>query len=752
MRVPRRLRQRLADPRARANHLALALALLLIAYLALFHLPKMGEPSFLRFRKPAPYELYLTSYDTEAPADGRLNFSYSARLPAGVACSFCGMEAPAFGSGETLVSTPARNCPGAVNLTCGPLSVGFSYSALPAARPTRARLDSLEVRPDGRDLVLTLRGEAYTAGRQPLRLSLDGREVASPLHALDGPFTLEERVRAAPGRHSVEASLLGSRARAEASLERPFPWSSLAALALSIVLALSLARDRGGRLVLLLAGALAALAFEFQLAALGAPLLFSLLLAAGLWRLRGARAGFSIDPRLAREAALFALAWAAFIVLVNTALGSVDLWGPYYYRHAEETLARGTPIYFDALSYLGRPATYPPAFFDFSAALAGLAGAPSFEAARLPIHWLLVFAWAFGTYLLFSRLAWPRRALASLSFFAAWTPLMMSTVHTLHVYAYALLALGIALLELAPGRLRWAGVPALAAGFAAHPTVLFFLPVYWWAARGFAFDLAWLKRAFLVGAASAALSLVFYAPIFLASGLPYEIVPGQWGYLLTYGLDGVRFDLQLLLPLMALAALVGLRGARLRWPSLAVLAFLFLDVFVTFRVNLLLVTVGAALLPLALVRGNAGNRLLYLVLAVAALGSLALGLVAHTGTRDYCQWGLANDACLAPVRYLARHASYGDALAVPPLFGHLTTWLSGRRVLADLYVEYADESKFGAVDHFYQTGDVSSLRGKASLAMMDEMRWPSRAASDGRVLGAGARLYDNGFASIHRVD
>lgn len=730
--------------------IALALLAVLLAYLVFVHLPAMGGQSFLWFAKPQPSELYLTSYDTHVGPNETLNFSV--HVPGRYSCQFCGMPVAAPGDGVLGVSTPSDRCAGFVNFSCGPLSVGFSYATNGSGRPEYAQFVPFKPSVDGRDIVLDIVGEGHTNGYSPLIVSLDGVEVLSAMHRVDGYFAFHERVPASPGAHRVEVSFLTAHAQATVQVERPYPYSSLLVLLLCVALALMVGRGIGARVMVFLTALLASLAFEFQLSALGVSGLGVLGLAALLYLAKSHKYTWSINSKIGRDALLFGLLWVLLIAGIAVAMGNFDVWGPYYYRQAEQTLARGTPFYTDTLSYLGRPSTYPAAFFDFAAALSGTIAAPSFESVRVPIHLLLAFALAFGVHMLFSTFGRLQRWVASLSFLGMWFLFMVSTVHTLHVYAYALLVLGVVVLHAMPNPYRWLAIVPLAAGFGAHPTVLVFFPFFSWVARRFEWDFDWLVRLVVAGVGSAVLSLAFYLPVFLRSGLPNEVAPSQWGYLLTYGFDGVRFEFQLLLPFILIAALYGLYANRQRLASLAVLVSLAIDLFVSFRINVVLAALGAALVPLVLLEERKPARSIAAVLLLAGLGSLALGLVLHAGVTDHCSWGLANPTCVQPFDYISRYTSTNESMAVPPLMGHLATWRAARPVLADPYVEYASEEKFKANSEFYQTGAAAPLaKYNIDIAVQDKAGWPLRPRYNGTVQGATAKLYDNGYESVYRL-
>jgi len=72
--------------------------------------------------------------------------------------------------------------------------------------------------------------------------------------------------------------------------------------------------------------------------------------------------------------------------------------------------------------------------------------------------------------------------------------------------------------------------------------------------------------------------------------------------------------------------------------------------------------------------------------------------------------------------------------------------MGGKKVLADLYVEYADEKKFLAEDRFYRELNVSYLRPyNITLAILDDK------SGIKRNLESFDRIYDNSYFHIFRI-
>ncbi|MFH1470311.1 MAG: hypothetical protein ABIF01_01035, partial [Candidatus Micrarchaeota archaeon] len=268
-----------------------------------------------------------------------------------------------------------------------------------------------------------------------------------------------------------------------------------------------------------------------------------------------------------------------------------------------------------------------------------------------------------------------------------------------------------------------------------------------YASRKFRFN--W-KETLVPPALAVVISLVFYLPIFLKSGLPYEIVPDRWGYFFTYGLNGMHFEFLLILPLIPLGVAAILKKG-FRVPALAVAFFALVNALLFYRVNVILTVLFAGLFPLAFEKELRDKKNLVLVSLFLSANILITPFI-HSGTTDWCTWGVANDMCVSPMEYLGAHTSTNERVVIGPMYGHLETYVGKRPVLADLYVEYADLKKFEAEDTFAQSGDLSLAREyDISIAVEDETVWPPRPGRKNVSIEDGDRTYDNGFFHITRL-
>lgn len=721
----------------RRNWFAVLLLIIFALYL-FFHLQKMNEIGFNGIPPPKPQELYLTSYPKEVA--GSSSFTVFSNFNS--SCTLCNSSAAQISEGENRIPFESIACRREVSLNCSGLAVSFSFEEVAAAPPETVSA-FIQTSVENRSLFIVVSGEARTNGYRPLEIFVDGVRVAAPLYLLNGTFRVSEKIPISQGKHLLEVRFLDRMlASEEIDARASYPLPALFTALLAVAVAFFYKGDVVRRLLAASVLLIASLVVSFRLAGFGLDWLVPLALLAyiiylakpGTVQKRQKQDG---SAEMMKEAAIFGAAFAAVILIYSLTIADYDIWGAYYFRHAQETFARGTTNYFDELSYLGRPFTYPPVFFEFAAQLTGILAQSSFESIRLPLDILLAFSFAATTYLLFRHMEPKSRILASLMFLSQWAILLTATGIGLHILAFTLLNIAIILIISNPV----ASIVALGLAFATHPLVLAVFPFYFYAANGFRLD---LKRTMAWPVFAVLLSLPFYLPIFMRAGLPYEIVPGRWGYLLSYGIDGMRFDFQFLLPLLAGCALYGILANRHRIPSLLLLGLLIFNTFISLRADLIVAMVGAGLFPLIFKKELKEKWAFPLLLALFILPNFILGAVVLSGTDYYCTWGLANGMCASPMGYISRFTSSDSSVAVDPLYGHLEAWKGGRPVLADLYVEYADYEKWRAEDEFAWNANASAV-GKYNITLFvlhDFYKTPRTLPMD--------RVYDNGFMHIFK--
>ena len=718
------------------NRTAQIFLLVALVYLYL-QWAKMDEiHGFLWFTRPHSNEIYFTDYPKLVGSQSEFTvYSNTA-----VSCSLCGSNV-ALHEGLNRLSFVPDSCAGnVVRLDCGDKNLSFSFVRVQTL-PRESVSASVSPSVEARSLNLRLSGSGTANGYHALEIFIDGRLASSPLHMLNGTFSFTESVPVQPGEHAYEVIYNGE-VLASGVFAVPSPFSpsafSTALLCVAIVL-----WDAGWlRLPIFIVLAVASLVVEFRLQQIGAGFFVPVALAGFLfYRIARKARRVQEDSNLALEAAVFGAAFTGLILVLNIAISTYDIWGAYYFRHAEQTFAHGTTDYWDRLSYLGRPSTYPPIFFEFAAQFTRLLGfaARSYEDVRVPLDLLLSFTYAASSYLVFRRFPFNQRLFAAAIVVTLWGTLMTAAGIGIHLLAFTLMNCAVILLDSNP----LLAAVSLALGFAAHPLAMLFYPFLVFSANGFRMSRGEVLSALLIAAAGVLLSLPFYIPIFFRAGLPYEIVPQRWGYLLSYGLDGIRFSLNFLLPLALVTIAFALHRRMLALPALLLLALILMTAYVSLRLDMAVAIVLAGLAPSVFERELDDARFLRLALLSYILPNVLVGAVVMNGTTYYCAWGLSNEMCSSPMEYLSRYAPTESAVALNPIYGHLEAYLGKRPVLADLYVEYADYEKFKAESDFYENGNITGLlRYNVSYAILDDFPKPRALPWD--------RIYDNGYMHAFR--
>ena len=723
------------------NWFAVLLVLVFLVY-GFAHLQKAWEIQFNlmgSLEKPVSDEVYLTSYP--AVANYSHNSSFTVFSSRGRECDLCGSKV-FLEQGESTQQFSPTDCAGDVLLYCDGKWLFFKVS--PGAVEESIH-GNLEVVVENKTAFATLTGEGWTNGFSQVVFLVDGEKQASPLYSLNGSFVIREQFPLLPGQHEVSVEVLGSEvASAQAGYEEPFHWEPILTVLAAVFVAWAYRGDWLSRLFMPLVLSVAFLVIGFRLAWFGlefiAPLL---LLAIGLFILfkqKGKRE--KLDRGLLFQAVAFAAFFALFVVFINFAINDFDIWGAYYFRHAQTTLEQGTTSYFDALSYLGRQFTYPPLFFEFSAQLSKAFQTTSFESIRVPLDWLYEFLFAGTAFLLFRQYSLRQRLAAAFIFVSHWALLMTASGIGLHMLAFSLLNISLLLIYLNPAL----SIVSLSLAFSMHPLTLVFFPFYLFALTRFKLSADFVMRSVFWFAGAVALALPFYLPIFARAGLPYEIIPSTWGYLLTYGWWGVAHDFLFLLPLFIGTVIFGLLDKRYRVGAALMGVFLLMNVYVSLRSGPITVFMGACLFPLVFakqLKNNLNYALLFLLFFVP---TLLYGIVVMSGTQYYCTWGLANDVCVSPFEYVRDYTPSGSSLALNPIYGHMAAYKARRTVLADLYVEYADEGKWVAENQFYYEANQTYIESfGVDYAVLDDWYETPRNV-------AGDRVYDNGYLHVFLLD
>lgn len=380
----------------------------------------------------------------------------------------------------------------------------------------------------------------------------------------------------------------------------------------------------------------------------------------------------------------------AFVMLL-TVLGEIiypstnTAWNVYYERQAMDTYVNGGIPNVDELSYLGRPTTFSPGYLDFKAGFFKLTGLGFFYDSNLLLKILINISLVLSCFYLASRLKMkPRQSLI------LFLGIFSQGFVTLWVFGYSLHMLGLSLFIFSLGYLAGTHkkillVLAIAASGLVHTTYLIGFPFIAWA-------LLDKKPRELLGITfvSFIIFAVFYSPVILRAGLPYAIEINNWGY----GINGTIPDFLGYTLLWTAPFLIVLIKSLKKIDKLsAFTSILFASYFLmSYRVNIFLGILFSFLLVRNYEKDITKNRRFYALLIAIALINVAFLAYGNYGKTNYGRDGVLNEWVERSYYFLG--AVPGENIASNPFFGHSIAYYTNKKILADLYVEYADEEKY----------------------------------------------------------
>jgi len=376
----------------------------------------------------------------------------------------------------------------------------------------------------------------------------------------------------------------------------------------------------------------------------------------------------------------------------------------HYYERESALIAKNFSIpKIDELSYLGRGFAFIPGYFLANAGiswLTGLQGQPLFA---LIIALSNIF-FIFSVFYLCSALKFDRR-LAGIALFLVWSSSIIfsfAVITPRHMIALAMLFVALASLIKKRGFLL-SGFFLGFASFIQFPLLLIFLFLYVFLAR----KIEWKPfiQALVVG--FIIVFLLFFENL-LAFGLPAEIRPSDWGYMINYPINVVLSSHGILLFFFAVFFISG-AIAFYRKPefNFSYKSKLFLGIIIGFLLQALLtsrfdvpVAVVMAFFLIAVIEKDKlfDQRIFLVVMLIGAFLSLLLIPNFVLSSRE-----------LGAFNYLKENSSTDARILSDPWLGHSVTFFSQRKVLADLWVEYADEGKLSDAYDFLKNSDYNVL-------------------------------------------
>ncbi|MBI4043583.1 MAG: hypothetical protein HY393_02125 [Candidatus Diapherotrites archaeon] len=362
------------------------------------------------------------------------------------------------------------------------------------------------------------------------------------------------------------------------------------------------------------------------------------------------------------------------------------VWNVFYERGVDLVVeTNGIPSQ-DPLSYLGRGFTFVWGYFLTASSIALITGLKGTALFALVVFFLNAF-FLVALFAFCQRMGF-KGAHAFLFFLVLLSSIFLFVNFLLspkHVLDMALLFLALAY-ALQPKPCRLLPFVVGLAAFTQVSSLGFFALSYVAVAR----KVDWKTLSWGLGG-GLLVFLVLFAPILLAHGLPVEVHAQQWGYGITNRVGDVVSDVGVVVFVVLLLAAVRVlwkwneQSFYVRKLLLAGVALVGVELFITYRVNVV-TQVVAGMFLFAFFEGALKEKWFYSLLGVVALVSIAQNVV----VLEYATAFLEE---VPPMEFVNTHTPVDARFLADPYYGHLLAFAGKRQVLADLYVEYADNEK-----------------------------------------------------------
>ena len=404
-------------------------------------------------------------------------------------------------------------------------------------------------------------------------------------------------------------------------------------------------------------------------------------------------------------ALIFVLFFAAMLYHFMTPT-YYSIFTSFYERQSQLIAQQGNVPAIDPFSFLGtKPFGYVSGYFFLNAALSWLSGLStkqSFEAIALLSQAALIC-----TAIIFMRSI---NIKEKNSYLGAILLLMGTFVFSdylfniRHVVAESFLFASLYFLK--KNKLAASGALIALGGFIQPPVFLMFaaicLIIVDWKreAKNFA-------KATLIGTVLLAL---LFLPTIIKTGIPTQAKPAIWGYFWSIPVYGFLLDFLSIFVFIAIfiVPLLYFRKARLdgfaKKALLVLLLFVFVQLFVSYRINVVNSIVLAILIAHVFPPQFLSVR--YTEYALAVLFGIMFFIMGVVSVSFYPLHPFGTDAFL----YANQNTSQGANFLVEPYLGHPFILVAQRKASADLAVEYADENMINDSYRYLKEKDNSILQ------------------------------------------
>jgi len=639
-----------------------------------------------------------------------------------------------------------------VEIKVGDSSIRFYFEIIneTSIQENFINLKLLDVNVNGPKLSVEAKGDYYKSlgGYKTVDISLNDKTIRSPQYFFpsgEHNFTIKEDFLVSSGTYDLKVSLDAVTASKTFSVKKNVHISDYLVLSYILFIAFYLKRKLKIETVytalILFSLLFLLLPLNFQTSRnFGIEFLTPLILLITLLLLPQLKLELPKLGTAVKQAIIIAILFTLIVAFLRYFIGDQATVSPYFLRHAQTSYLYDSIDYYDDLSYLGRSFSYPAKlFFMFISSLSNITTLDPLKLIPLT-HPLLLFLYIVTLYLIFSQYKNPRQKITGTLIIATQFFLFMNTATSiLHLFAYLLLNLGV-LFFLTRNKIL--SVLTLSTAISAHPiNIIYFVGLAYATSK---FDLTIIKRLIPLVILAGMVSLVFYIPHLLKYGAPYEIAAKEWGYLISFGLDGALYAFQFSFLLIIPTIAKGVFEKKFRLATLFFLLSLVLFLFFSYRFHVVTVGIFAFLLVM-IFENHLKNRAIFFVFVLLPVASLLTIALLYSGFTSWCSYGVINENCIKPMNFINQFTSSQDSVAINTWLGHVETHYGQRKVLADFYVEYADSEKLEVQERFYKNLDIGALdKFGINLAVLDD--WEHE-----RDIENVDKIYDNGFFHVFRI-
>jgi len=639
-----------------------------------------------------------------------------------------------------------------VEVKAGDSSIRFYFEIIneTSTQENFINLKLLDVNVNGPKVSVEAKGDYYKSigGYKAVDISLNDKIIRSPQYFFpsgEHNFTIKEDFLVSSGTYDLKLSLDAVTASKTFSVKKNVHISDYLVLSYILFIAFYLKRklkiETAYATLILFSLLFLLLPLNFQTSRnFGIEFLTPIILLITLFLLPKLKLELPKLGDAVKQAIIIAVLFTLIVAFLRYLIGDQATVSPYFLRHAQASYLYDSVDYYDDLSYLGRPFSYPAKlFFMFISSLSNITTLDPLKLIPL-IHPLLLFLYIMTLYLIFSQYKNPRQKIIGTLVIATQFFLFMNIATSmLHLFAYLLLNLSI-FFFLTKNRLL--SVLTLITAVSAHPINLVYFAGFAYAATRF--NLSIIKRVIPLVVLAGLISLVFYLPHILKYGAPYEIAAKKWGYLISFGLDGALYAFQFSFLLITPTVVLGLLERKFRIATILFLLSLVLFLFFSYRFHVVTVAMFAFLFVM-IFENYLKRRYAFFIFVLLPIVSLLPVALLYSGFTSWCSYGVINENCIKPMNFINQFTSSQDSVAINTWLGHVETHYGQRKVLADFYVEYADSEKLDAQERFYKNLDVGALdKFGVNFAVLDD--WEHE-----RDIENVDKIYENGFFHVFRI-